>query len=207
MKYLWKNFALNTAKNPNGEGFTEQDFKKAIETVIGGGCEPFFSKLVHGYDDLQPEIEQSLGKDGLKLDVSKTTITRDLSGVSTDLSAGKTIVKTVTRGSFAEQIGIQPNDEILAINGFRVENNVDEIMNKTYSFVPDNTTKEIKGQAIYVIIARAGLISELSGAFSPVSEIQYKIKLPAQATASKEAETQFWNTKGAIQHFLRGKTH
>ncbi|MFM1793549.1 MAG: hypothetical protein RLZZ252_1903 [Bacteroidota bacterium] len=203
MKYLWKNFALNTTKNPNGEGFTEQDFKKAIETITGGSCEPFFSKLVHGYDDLQPEIDQSLGTNGLKLEVIKTTMSRDVTGVSTELNAGKTVVKTVTRGSFAEHIGIQPNDEILAINGFRVENNVDELMNKTYSFVPDNTTKEIKGQTIYVIIARAGIISELSGPFSPINEIQYKIKLPLQATASKESETQFWNSKGAIQYFLR----
>ncbi len=205
MKYLWKNFALNTSKNPNGEGFTEQDFKKALENAVGSSCEPFFSKLVHGYDDLQPEIEQSLGKDGIKLEVSKTTMTRDVMGISTELTGGKTVVKTVTRGSFAEQIGIQPNDEVLAINGFRVENNVDDLLNKTYSLVPENNPKEVSGQVILVIIARAGLIAELTGTFAPMNEIQYKIKLPNQATASKESESEFWNSKGPIQHFLRGK--
>lgn len=205
MKYLWKNFAQNTSKNPNGEGFTEQDFKRAIETVVGGSCEPFYSKLIYGYTDLQSEIDQSLGKDGLKLEIKKSNVVKSSAGASTELSSGKTVVKSVTRGSFAETIGIQPNDEILAINGFRAENNIDDLINKTFSLVSDENLQNVEGSRIRVLISRAGIVTELSGAFLPLNEVEYKIKLPLRATASKESETEFWNEKGAIQHFLRLK--
>lgn len=205
MKYLWKNFALNASKNSNGEGFNEMDFKKALEFAAGVSCEPFFSKLVYGYGDLQMEIEQSLGKDGLKLDVKKSNVSKASAGISSELSAGKTVVKSVSRGSFAEAIGIQPNDEILAINGFRVENNIDDLMIKTYPFATEGSSKSIDGTTMHILISRAGILSDLSGSFTSISEVEYKIKLPMQATASKESETEFWKQPGAIQHFLRRK--
>ncbi len=219
MQYLWKNYTLITSKNPNGEGFTEWDFQKAIETVVGTVCDPFFSELIHGYNDLQLQIEESIGKNGLNLQVTKNILKKETLGVSADISAGKTIVKSVNRESLGEQLGLQPNDEIIAVNGFRVENNADELMVKTSVVNAENsgdawgirvpwidlTTKDAdpKGKSVNLLISRYGLLLQLNGAVFPTEEVQYKIKLPIQATQSKETEAAFWKSKGGIQHLLR----
>jgi predicted metalloprotease with PDZ domain len=219
MQYLWKNYTLNTSKNPNGEGFTEWDFQKAIETVVGTVCDPLFSELIHGYNDLQPQIEESIGKNGLNLQVTKNILKKETLGVSADISAGKTIVKSVNRESLGERLGLQPNDEIIAVNGFRVENNADELLVKTSVVNSENsgdawgirvpwidlTTKDAdpKEKSVNLLISRHGLLLQLNGAVFPTEEVQYKIKLPIQATQSKESDAEFWKSKGGIQHLLR----
>ncbi len=189
MKYLWLNFATNTSKNPKGEGFTEADFKKAIEVVSGSSCEPLFHNLIHGFSDIQSDLQQSIGL--LDIDVLKKSIEKKTFGLSCDLVGGKTIIKAVTRNSAGEMLGLQPNDELIAIESLRIENNIDELYSKLGS--PKTVT---------LTVSRYGMMNQFIGDFTPSNEVQYQFMVKYPSSKNVQSEN-FWLNKGGIQHWLR----
>ena len=192
MKYLWVNYATNTTKNPKGEGFTEADFKKALETISGTSCEPLFHNLIHGYADIQSDLQQSIGL--LDIDVTKKSSEKKTFGLSCDLVGGKTIIKAVARNSAGETLGLQPNDELIAIENLRIENNIDDLYSKLGS-----------PKTITLTVSRYGIMNQFIGNFISTNEVQYQfvVKYPSGKNAQSE---NFWLNKGGIQHWLRLST-
>jgi len=86
-------------------------------------------------------------------------------------------------------LGVNVNDELIALNGVRIENNIDDL------FLKLGEPKELT-----LVVNRAGLLREIKGNFSTFPEVKYEFLLPATAKGI------FWEGAGAIQTLLK-KAH
>lgn len=113
MQKLWNDFYL--AKDV---GFTEDEFQASLEEFLKEDMSWFFDDYV--YDVKTVDFKKFFAGVGLEVYNDLNDATPYL-GVRTSGSGGKLKVTTVYRGSAAEQYGISVNDELLAVNGFRVD--------------------------------------------------------------------------------------
>lgn len=98
-------------------GFTEDEFKAALEHFTGENMDEFFAKYVHGTEI--PDYNKIFAPVGMNVAYvgSKTPD----AGLSVSASGGKTVIKQIRADSPAETAGLSVNDEIIGVNGFRVD--------------------------------------------------------------------------------------
>lgn len=102
------------------QGFTFQDFKSYAENICGKKLDDFFNTTVLTAGDIN--YNQYFNLAGYSLSVNSKNNEPWL-GVQTRDNAGKCIISGVTDGSCAAKGGLNVNDEIIAINKQRVDNN------------------------------------------------------------------------------------
>jgi predicted metalloprotease with PDZ domain len=103
-------------------GFTEQEFKEALERVAGKKLDDFFRDYINGTQS--PDYNSYFEAAGLRLVDQNKGIPNLNWGAGTAMENGKMIVKSVSRGSSAWEGGINVHDEIIAIDGYRVEEDI-----------------------------------------------------------------------------------
>jgi predicted metalloprotease with PDZ domain len=113
MRALWENFGKAEI------GFTPEDLKGTIEGVAGFDLTEFFTHYLHGLEDLP--FQAILADFGLRLDsnLDGGKLAPYL-GMRTAQENGRTMIKSVANGSPAELAGLDAGDELLAIDGLRV---------------------------------------------------------------------------------------
>jgi len=102
---------------PLGKGYTVDDFQKVSEEMAGADLSPFFADYVHGTTPIP--WEKFLGYAGLDLE-RKDTLPRPWLGVLTTERDNQTRIYSVVAGSPAYDAGLDVDDEILALDGYRV---------------------------------------------------------------------------------------
>lgn len=111
MQYLYNEFYKK-----QGRGFTPTEMQGALEKVSGLKLDDFFEKYINGTQTF--DYATVFGYADLKVE---TSTDKDASlGIST---SGNKITK-VFRGSSAYEGGLSVNDEILGIDGYRVNGNI-----------------------------------------------------------------------------------
>lgn len=100
-----------------GRGFKTEEFEKDLSEFVGQDLTSFFDKYVYGTE----VIDFTTYYAPIGVTVEKSEQKTPSFGVSTSMDAGRLMVKGVSAGSQAEKAGISPNDEIIAFNGFRVD--------------------------------------------------------------------------------------
>lgn len=114
MQKLYKDFYKKS-----DVGFTEDEFEKTLQDFVGEDISWFMDNYVY---DTQTIDYKKFFK-GVGLDIYNSTPgVEAFLGLRTSNSGGKLIIKTVYKGSAAEKQGLSVNDEIIAINGYRVDN-------------------------------------------------------------------------------------
>lgn len=98
-------------------GFTPEELKGVIEGVAQTDLSEFFQQYIEGTDELP--FNEYLEPFGLylKADEPHETV---FTGLIIHLENGREMVKFVEEGSPAQRGGIDPGDELLALNGFRI---------------------------------------------------------------------------------------
>jgi predicted metalloprotease with PDZ domain len=198
MQYLWRTHYKNQALGEEGAGITEKDFLNAVKTVILSGkgnpdavmgsgftFDQFAKQLLHS-----TEIpDYSALMKAVSIDTKITQSNTKKFGLTCELSAGKTIVKGIHAHPMATgfQLGVNVNDELIAINGVRIENNIDDLFLKLG-----------EPQELTLLVNRAGLLRECKGNSSAYPEIKYEFQLPVNAKNDG-----YWDTMGAIQTLLK----
>ncbi|MCH8326110.1 MAG: PDZ domain-containing protein, partial [Bacteroidetes bacterium] len=100
-------------------GFTESEYKSAVEEVSGKNMDDIFINYVN--DTKQIDYNKYLNYAGLKIiDVNKNSKDKNL-GVSSKIQNGKLIIRRVTKGTPAYNAGLNAKDEIIAVNNYRVD--------------------------------------------------------------------------------------
>lgn len=198
MQYLWRTHYKNKALGEEGKGITEKEFIDAVKTVIVNGqgsakpglvtkmsFDQFAQQLLHSTDI--PDYNALLKEVGIETKFTESQSKKF--GLTCELSNGKTLVKGIHAHPMAAgfQLGVNVNDELIAINGVRIENNIDDL------FLKLGEPKEIT-----LLVNRGGLLRECNGTFSQYPEYKYEFSLPL---ASKSDA--FWEEAGAIQTLLK----
>ncbi len=112
MQQLYNEFYIG-----KGRGFSEDEFKKTLETFLGQNMDSFFADYVNGTKT--PDFNTVFSKVGLN--VTYTGKSAPSFGANVSQEGGKTIVKSIRSGSAAEDAGLSVGDEIIACNGLRID--------------------------------------------------------------------------------------
>lgn len=146
MKLLWSRFYIEKKR-----GFSPAEFESAASEVAGTDLKSFFDKHVRSLET--PDYQGVFSDVGLT--VNNKTEKRHVSGMTTALENGKTIVKFTENGTPAWNSGVNVNDELIAINGFRINNDADELLKKLS--YPESAK---------LLVSRGGIVKELDFRFS-----------------------------------------
>src|SRR5947209_5547142 len=114
MRYLYAEFYK---KNRN---YTPEDFERACELMAGSSLENFFARYVRGREEL--DYNAALNVVGLQLgeDRTKPPAETIYFGANVAQDGDRLIIRTVTSGSPAYDQGLNAGDQIVALDGLRV---------------------------------------------------------------------------------------
>jgi predicted metalloprotease with PDZ domain len=114
---------LFAAYSPDAPGYPEPDgFLRAVEQATGrpGAYDDFFARYVGGTAEL--DYARAFGAVGLLLDWRpRNAADTAWLGLRTKSDHGRTVVSVVYRDGPAETAGVYANDELLALDGFRID--------------------------------------------------------------------------------------
>jgi predicted metalloprotease with PDZ domain len=157
-------------------GFSENEFKKELETFLGENVDEFFAKYVDG-TEIAPynAIFSTIG-----LNVESVGTTKASFGAAFRQDGGNVIVRSVRAGSAAENAGLSVNDELIGCNGYRV--NQEE-------FEDFLATLEL-GTNMNLLVSRDAVLFELSANMAPFYKPQFLFKKASDA--SKTILFNYW---------------
>jgi predicted metalloprotease with PDZ domain len=167
--------------NKLNRGYRESEFKEAVEQFAGKKMDTFFNDYVYGTKS--PDYNDFFSIAGLKvMDKNKGT-NKGSWGANTAQSAGKLIVKSVVKGSSAYEGGLNVNDEIIAIDGFRADDSISRFV-----------TGKNPGDEISVVIARDGILQTLKIKVLKDTSVDYEFSLVDNPTPAQKKILSKWLT-------------
>ena len=121
MKILYQDFAKKE------KGVFDTDYKNVIEQVAGVSYEEIYTNFLHGTTDYTKQLKESLNYIGcdLKVDPSENYNEAYL-GFMVRYEADKCSVDNIYPKSIAEENGLSINDELIAINGIKIINDLSQ---------------------------------------------------------------------------------
>jgi predicted metalloprotease with PDZ domain len=162
----------DTYKKAN-RGFTEAELKKACEVAAGRNLDDIFNDYVFGTKPTN--YEKYLAYAGLRLNVTPDN-TPSLGMTAADEN-NRIIVKVTRKDAPAYNEGINVNDEIIAIDGFRM-NNVAAMT----AYIANRKA----GDAVKITLTRDGLIREMTVKVGTSGIAQYTIVPISNPTAEQQ---------------------
>jgi predicted metalloprotease with PDZ domain len=173
MKYLYTEY-YKTKKR----GFTEEEFAKALETVAGSSFETLLKDMIYTTKPLL--YDTYLGYVGLTLK-NQASAKMPL-GINTKLENGKTLVKFVEVNRPGSKAGLSVNDEIIAINGYRVNGDIDEF-----------TARFKEGVEAEMTVSRMGKLITIKITPEKDPTLNYKLVKMENLTDEQKALFDFWS--------------
>ncbi|MDY7023866.1 MAG: M61 family metallopeptidase, partial [Cyanobacteriota bacterium] len=130
MRRMWNEFGQEEI------GYTPEQLKQVIESVAETDLTDFFDRYIHGTDELP--FNQFLAPFGLELKAETPDETPYL-GVKVVSDNNRELIRFVEMGSPAQKAGIDPDDELLALDGFRI--NAQQLSDRLKDYNPGDTVK------------------------------------------------------------------
>lgn len=121
MKILYQDYAKK------GKGVSDSDYKQVIEKVAGKSYNDIYNNFLHGTTDYTEKLTEGINYIGceLKIEPSKKYNEAYL-GFTIRYENNKCIVDNIYPNSIAEDKGLAINDELIAVNGIKITNNLSQ---------------------------------------------------------------------------------
>ncbi|HEY9627337.1 MAG TPA: M61 family metallopeptidase [Coleofasciculaceae cyanobacterium] len=129
LRILWRQFGQPEI------GFTPEQLEEAIETVAEADLSEFFSRYLHTTAELP--FNEYLEPFGLQLQPENLANLPPHLGIIAKSENGREVIKFVESGSPAQQAGLDPEDELLAIDGLRVK--AEQLSDRLKDYAPGDT--------------------------------------------------------------------
>jgi predicted metalloprotease with PDZ domain len=175
------------AKFSGAKGFTPDEFRAVAEQVSGVSLASFWATAVEGKAEL--DYSEALETFGLRfrpVDAPRSDRPgRAWLGMSTRNDGGRLVVSEVRRETPAYVAGLNVDDEILAINGFRVR--TDQLAGRMAQYKP--------GDKATLLIARRDQILTLEATFGAEPGRRWRLEVNPDATSAEEQRRR-WLTRG-----------
>jgi predicted metalloprotease with PDZ domain len=107
---MWEQFGKSEI------GFTETHLKSIIESIANLDLTDFYDRYIHGTEELP--FDNYLAPFGVELKPIAATV--PYLGIRVKSEHGKEVIKSVVSNSPAQLAGIDPGDELLAIDSFKI---------------------------------------------------------------------------------------
>lgn len=147
-------------------GFTEEEFKKMVEKYTKKDMSDFFNKYVNGTET--PDYKAYFSKVGIATTLSEEEKWK--MGLNTKEEEGKLMVSSVLRNTPAYNYGVNVNDEVLAINTYRVN---DKNLSKLFE-------EQKKGEVYVLTVVRDGKLLDLKIKKEAITEKNYKLAISSK---------------------------
>jgi len=168
LKVLWNEYYKKLNR-----GFTDKEFQDVVEQVAGKKLDVFFQNTVAGVETIDYKTYFSYA--GCKLiDKYEGSENVDL-GISTSSNNGRLIVGRVERGNSAYKHGINVNDEIIAIDNYRVADNDLNTLVENHK----------AGDEIIISVSRDGIMMDIRVTLSKNKKVNYRI-VPIEVPTEKQ---------------------
>ncbi|HEY4650971.1 MAG TPA: PDZ domain-containing protein, partial [Pontibacter sp.] len=151
----------------------------AVEQVAGHKMDDFFANYVYGTKS--PDYSDYFKAAGLRLVNLNEGDNTGSWGATTTYTDGRLTVTGVTRGSSAYEGGLNVKDEILAINGYRVTNDLDRYI-----------TGLQPGEELEVLIARDGILQALQIEVLKDTRVRYAFRKVDNPSAAQNKIYNKW---------------
>lgn len=162
-------------------GFEEKEFQTLAETVTGVDLSAIF-KAAHSTEEL--EYNLFFNRVGYELvDLNRNNQGLSL-GIKVADQAGRILIKNVERGSGAWDAGLNVDDELLAINGNRMDT-----AGKELDFILQNGQID---DIVDVLIARDGLIRTIHAPLRRSTTQRWTIREKPDATTEEKKLGEIW---------------
>ncbi len=152
-------------------GYTDAEFKTLAEQVAGFSLDMIYSDFVN--DTKQIHFSKYLNYVGLQLVDDLADQNTPYLGATSVIKEGKIIITNIARGSAAWTDGLNANDEIIGIDGDRV-NDLDKMI----------ATKKV-GQKITLLINRDGLLKNMDITLTKNPNVKLRI-IPLEAASDSQ---------------------
>jgi predicted metalloprotease with PDZ domain len=160
-------------------GFTEKEFYAAACKIAGTDLGEFFGKYVYGTESIN--YEPFLSPLGLKLNA--TSKSKDpWFGARFSEAGGKLVIKELVDGSSTYEGGLNVNDEIIACNGFRVDQ----------SALVKMIGQAGVGGVLNILVSRDNLIKEYKIKLLPNIQNEYQVTVINQTDVNQEKLLTRW---------------
>jgi len=144
---------LAFARYSGARGFTPEDFRKTASEVAGTDLNAWFTRALNSTEEV--DYRQALDWFGLEFRAPPPHLEPPgWLGVKARIDTGRLIVETVPRGTPAYEAGVNPGDEILGIDDFRVSPALDDLDKRLGAYRP--------GQTVTLLITRLEQIRRLT---------------------------------------------
>jgi len=126
------------------KGYTKDDFMLIAEMVAGRSFENFFNEYVYQPSSLETLLSEVISLAGLKLEtIHAVAFHERILGIKTELRNGSLFISSIYPGSPAANAGLVKDDELIALNGCRIENNLSDL----------TEMKSVTGKSVFVLIS------------------------------------------------------
>ena len=160
-------------------GFTPAEFQAVAEQVAGTTLESFWAMAVEGTAEL--DFTEALKAYGLRFRAATPT-SRAYLGATTRNDNGRLVISQVRRGTPAYEAGLNVDDEILAINDFRVR--ADQFATRLDQYKPSDT--------ITVLIARREQLQRLDVRLGSEPPREWRLEIDPNATSEQVRQRERW---------------
>jgi len=199
LRLAWQRFGAGSAASvssngsggPAAAGFTSPEMREVLEETAGRSLDAFIDRAIDSTEEL--DYSQALEWYGLRFaDPEVDPEEKDEEpagwlGIQTEVDGGRLVITQVPRATPAYEAGLNVDDEILAIDGFRVP--------------PDGLEKRLKafrpGQHATVTVARRERLIEIPATFGEKPEETWKLELVPEPTPEQRSHLDAWLGTGA----------
>jgi predicted metalloprotease with PDZ domain len=169
-------------------GFTPDEFRAVVEQVSGLDLAAFWEGAVGGTAEL--EYDDTLETFGLRFrSVAGPSNDRPQAawlGMSTRNIDGRVVVTQVRRGTPAFEAGLNVDDEILAMNGFRVR--ADQLAARLGQYR--------LGDAVALLVARRDALRTIEAVFGAEPPTQWRLEVDPAAADTQQRQRDQWLQPG-----------
>ena len=176
MKRLYLDFAKQ------GKGVSRNDYKKTLEAVSGLDFTSFFEQYIEGHESYLPILEDTFAYLGFSMlqEPVKSFAAGSL-GMKTVTTNQHVVVSNYLAGSCADLAGIQIGDEVLAVNHYMIQGELDKWL--TY----------FAHEPKHLSIVRAGKLIELKlPDATGIHYNEYSLQLLDHPTEGQQAALTCW---------------
>ncbi len=177
--------ALRTLYNDSylkeNRGYKDGELEKICFDLTGDrAVKEIFDSRVRGRNDV--DYDNYLAYAGLKLTPKKKQDESGFLGVKVQQEGGKLSVATVLSDTPAQECGLVASDEIIAIDGLRMDSS------KLSWYISNRNP----GNPIQLLISRTGALLELSTEIVSKPILEYRIQKAAEASDAQKAVFKGW---------------
>jgi predicted metalloprotease with PDZ domain len=160
-------------------GFTPEEFQRVAEQVAGISLSSFWDSAIEGTSEL--DYAEALDTFGLRFRPAGSS-GRAWLGATTRNDGGRLVVSQVRRGTPALDAGINVDDEILALDEFRVR--ADQLTTRLDQYQP--------GDTVSVLLARRDRLMRLDVTLGTEPPRQWRLEVDPDISDSQRTRQSVW---------------